>query len=71
MSSIDEVIAHMDAIDKKTAVFMPLVDHFLELRFQLKMNNVQDFKLYLKRDDWPDQYKAGIDRVLGMEIIWA
>ena len=50
----------------------PLCDALIPMAFEADMNETprEDRKTSLKKSDWPDQVKAGINRAMGIEITW-
>lgn len=69
LRNIDQAFADMQAMLK---VYRPICHVLLPIRKQRLMEGVplDDMQYILYVEDWPDQYKAGVNRCCGFDILW-
>ncbi len=60
-------------IDRLTDLMCPLVRHLMPIAEQMDIDAVPDKgrTVTLNRFDWKKQYKEGVNRCMGFDILWA
>lgn len=60
------------AINKEAALMIPLAEELASLAEELDVANVPhgNRMVTLLKDDYKDQYKAGVKRCVGIGIVW-
>lgn len=53
-------------------LYKPLIDHLIKDNFRLDLIGMPKINRAINLDvrDWPDQYKANINRCMGFDIKW-
>ena len=70
--SIAKREANIEAQEKELNLMKPLVVHLTQVRLHIARNQeIIPRHVTLFIEDWEDQYKGGINRCVGFDILWS
>lgn len=60
------------SIEEMQRLYSPLLPHVIRVRYTMDMAGIprEGRVIDLSANDWPDQFRAGVDRIAGLDIKW-
>ena len=72
MRSIQEMQQKLADIEEEGALPAPIAKYMIPIRKKMLLvgDPLSEMSWELKKSDWPEQHKAGINRIVGIDIVW-
>lgn len=72
LMALERMVAQGSEFDRRMELLAPLLRLLLPKTraYANAGRSLGGFSIHLLIEDWPDQFKAGIDRVWGVDITW-